>query len=107
MSKKVVVVDDSYIMRTLVTNIVTADPDFEVVGSASNGVLGLEAVKKIQPGPGAARYRNAGNGWAGVSQASQADFLSQGYYHFVGSANRLAASAGSEKIGCGGCHCQA
>jgi len=49
MSKKVVVVDDSYIMRTLVTNIVTADPDFEVVGSAGNGVLGLEAVKKFSP----------------------------------------------------------
>ncbi len=49
MSKKVVVVDDSYIMRTLVTNIVTADPDFEVVGSASNGALGLEAVKKFSP----------------------------------------------------------
>ena len=49
MSKKVVVVDDSYIMRTLVTNIVTADPDFEVVGSAGNGALGLEAVKKFSP----------------------------------------------------------
>ena len=49
MTKKIVVVDDSYIMRILISNIVTADPDFEVVGNASNGIKGLEAIKELKP----------------------------------------------------------
>lgn len=49
MAKKVVIVDDSFVMRTLIKDIVSADPDLQVVGDAANGALGLEAVKKFSP----------------------------------------------------------
>lgn len=49
MGKKVVVVDDSFVMRTLVKDIVAADPDLDVVGEAGNGVEALDAVKKCSP----------------------------------------------------------
>lgn len=49
MTKKVLIVDDSYIMRTLMKNIVSADPELEVVGDAANGKLALDAVKKHNP----------------------------------------------------------
>jgi two-component system, chemotaxis family, protein-glutamate methylesterase/glutaminase len=47
--KKVLVVDDSFVMRTLIKDIVSADPDLEVVGDAANGKLALEAAKKLSP----------------------------------------------------------
>jgi len=46
---KVLVVDDSYIMRTLIKKIISADPELEVVGDAANGKLALDAVKKYNP----------------------------------------------------------
>ena len=47
--KKVLVVDDSFVMRTLIKDIVSSDPDLEVVGDAANGKLALEAAKKLNP----------------------------------------------------------
>lgn len=49
MSKKVLVVDDSFVMRTLIKDMVSADSDLDVVGDAANGALALEAVKKLNP----------------------------------------------------------
>jgi len=49
MAKKVMIVDDSFVMRTLIKDIVSADKDLEVVGDAANGKLALEAVKKLNP----------------------------------------------------------
>jgi two-component system chemotaxis response regulator CheB len=49
MAKKVLVVDDSFVMRTLIKNIIAVDPDLEVVGDASNGVLALEKAKQLTP----------------------------------------------------------
>lgn len=49
MAKKVLIVDDSFVMRTLVKDIVSADPDLQVVGDAGNGVEALEQVKKLNP----------------------------------------------------------
>lgn len=49
MAKKVVVVDDSFVMRTLIKDIVSADADLQVVGDAADGVAALEAVKKLNP----------------------------------------------------------
>jgi len=38
MSKKqILVVDDSFIMRTIIKDIVESDPEFEVAGFAENG----------------------------------------------------------------------
>jgi len=49
MAKTVMIVDDSFVMRTLVKDIVSADKDLEVVGDAANGKLALEAAKKLNP----------------------------------------------------------
>lgn len=49
MATKVLVVDDSFVMRTLMKDIISADPDLQVVGEAGNGVEALEAVKKHAP----------------------------------------------------------
>ncbi len=50
MSKtRVVIVDDSVVMRRLVTQALSSDPDVAVVGSASNGRLALETVRQERP----------------------------------------------------------
>ena len=50
MSKKhILVVDDSFIMRTIIKDIVDSDPDLEVVGFAENGKVGLERVRDLKP----------------------------------------------------------
>lgn len=49
MAKKVLVVDDSFVMRTVIKDIVKADPDLEVVGDAGNGLLALTAAKELKP----------------------------------------------------------
>jgi adenylate cyclase len=47
--KRVLVVDDSFIMRNLVTEIVESDPDLEVVDTAQNGMDALKKVRQIKP----------------------------------------------------------
>jgi two-component system chemotaxis response regulator CheB len=50
MSKKqILVVDDSFIMRTIIKDIVDSDPELEVVGFAENGKVGLERVRELKP----------------------------------------------------------
>ena len=49
MSKTVLVVDDSFMMRTLVKDIVSSDPDLKVVGDAENGKIALDKVKELKP----------------------------------------------------------
>lgn len=49
MSKKILVVDDSFMMRTLITDIVSADPDLKVIGDAENGKIALEKAKALAP----------------------------------------------------------
>jgi len=49
MPKKVLVVDDSFVMRTLIKDIISADPDLLVVGEAINGIETLEKVRLLQP----------------------------------------------------------
>lgn len=50
MSKKqILVVDDSFIMRTIIKDIVDSDPELEVVGFAENGRVGLERVRELKP----------------------------------------------------------
>jgi two-component system, chemotaxis family, protein-glutamate methylesterase/glutaminase len=45
----VLVVDDSVVIRRLVTQALGEDPGIEVVGSASNGVLALQRIPQLNP----------------------------------------------------------
>jgi class 3 adenylate cyclase/CheY-like chemotaxis protein len=47
--KRVLVVDDSFIMRNLVKEIVESDPDLEVVDTAENGRIALQKVRQLKP----------------------------------------------------------
>jgi class 3 adenylate cyclase/CheY-like chemotaxis protein len=47
--KRVLVVDDSFIMRNVVRQIVESDPDLEVVDTAENGMTALKKVRQIKP----------------------------------------------------------
>jgi two-component system chemotaxis response regulator CheB len=50
MSKKqILVVDDSFIMRTIIKDIVDSDPELEVAGFAENGKIGLQRVRELKP----------------------------------------------------------
>jgi two-component system chemotaxis response regulator CheB len=45
---KVLVVDDSALMRKLISNIVNKDPDIEVIDTAINGLFALKKLKKLE-----------------------------------------------------------
>ncbi|WP_416560862.1 response regulator [Limnohabitans sp. yimb22184] len=47
--KRILIVDDSFVMRALLRGIVTSDPDFEVAGEATNGLEALQQVKEVAP----------------------------------------------------------
>ncbi len=49
MTKKILVVDDSFVMRTLIKDIISSDPDLQVVGEAANGADALEKVRLLSP----------------------------------------------------------
>ncbi len=46
---RVLIVDDSVVIRRLVTHALTEDPDIEVVGSAANGILALKLIPLTKP----------------------------------------------------------
>jgi len=46
---KLLIVDDSVFMRTVIRDMVTKDPTIEVVGTASNGVDALEKIQSLEP----------------------------------------------------------
>lgn len=46
---KAVVIDDSAFMRKSLSIILKSDPDIEVVGTARDGIEGVELVKKVKP----------------------------------------------------------
>ncbi|WKN47634.1 chemotaxis response regulator protein-glutamate methylesterase [Nocardioides sp. Arc9.136] len=46
---KVLVVDDSVVIRRLVSGLLAADPEIEVVGTAVNGRAGVEKVEALRP----------------------------------------------------------
>jgi two-component system chemotaxis response regulator CheB len=49
MAIKVLVVDDSFVMRALIKDILSADPELAVVGEAANGKTALEQAKALAP----------------------------------------------------------
>ncbi len=46
---RVLVVDDSAVIRRVVTDVLNEDPEIEVVGTAINGKVALEKVNELQP----------------------------------------------------------
>lgn len=46
---RVLVVDDSVVIRKLVSDLLTEDPDIEVVGTAVNGRAGLQKIALLEP----------------------------------------------------------
>lgn len=46
---RVMVVDDSVVVRKIVTDVLSADPDIEVVGTAVNGKVALVKLAQLQP----------------------------------------------------------
>jgi class 3 adenylate cyclase/ActR/RegA family two-component response regulator len=47
--KRVLVVDDSFITRNVVRQIVESDPDLEVIDTAENGMVALKKVRQMKP----------------------------------------------------------
>ncbi len=46
---RVLIIDDSVFIRTILSDILSEDPDIEVVGKASNGREGLDKIRELQP----------------------------------------------------------
>src|SRR5271163_810526 len=46
--KQVLIVDDSFIMRTVIKDIVESDSELEVAGFAENGKVGLQRVRELK-----------------------------------------------------------
>jgi two-component system chemotaxis response regulator CheB len=46
---RVLVIDDSAVIRRLITNALDQDAEIEVVGTASNGLLGLQRIPQLDP----------------------------------------------------------
>jgi two-component system chemotaxis response regulator CheB len=49
MTKSILVVDDSFVMRTIIKDIVESDPELKVVGFAENGKTGLQKTREMRP----------------------------------------------------------
>jgi adenylate cyclase len=47
--KRILIVDDSFIMRKLVSDLVSSDPDLEVVDTAEDGRIALQKVRECKP----------------------------------------------------------
>ena len=46
---RVMVVDDSVVVRKIVTDVLSEDPDIEVVGTAVNGKVALAKLEQLKP----------------------------------------------------------
>lgn len=46
---KVLVVDDSVVIRRLITSVLNEDPSLMVVGTAANGLIALDKIEQLQP----------------------------------------------------------
>jgi two-component system chemotaxis response regulator CheB len=46
---RILLVDDSPVVRRVLTDVITSDPQLEVAGTASNGRIGLERIEQLKP----------------------------------------------------------
>jgi len=49
MTKSILIVDDSFVMRTILKDIVESDPALKVVGAVENGKVGLQKTRELRP----------------------------------------------------------
>jgi two-component system chemotaxis response regulator CheB len=49
MTKNILIVDDSFIMRTIIKDIIESDPELKVVGFGENGKIGLQKTRELKP----------------------------------------------------------
>jgi two-component system chemotaxis response regulator CheB len=47
--KRVLIVDDSFVMRALLADLAASDPEFAIVGEAENGLVALKRTKELKP----------------------------------------------------------
>jgi two-component system chemotaxis response regulator CheB len=47
--KKVLIVDDSFLMRRIIRNVLEKDPSLTIVGEAEDGAIALEKVPELTP----------------------------------------------------------
>ena len=47
--KRVLIVDDSFVMRALLADLAATDPEFTIVGEAENGLVALKRTKELKP----------------------------------------------------------
>jgi two-component system chemotaxis response regulator CheB len=48
-ARRVLIVDDSFLMRRVIRNIIERDPGLEVIGEAADGIEALEQVASLDP----------------------------------------------------------
>ena len=46
---RVLIVDDAVVVRRIVTDVLSADPELEVIGTAANGKIGLQKIQHMNP----------------------------------------------------------
>ena len=46
---RIMIVDDSAVMRSLLRNVVLSDPSFEIAGTAADGASALSSLPTIRP----------------------------------------------------------
>ncbi|MZH06056.1 MAG: response regulator [Nitrospinae bacterium] len=46
---RILVVDDAVVVRKIVTNTLSSDPDIEVAATAANGKIALQKIPQIKP----------------------------------------------------------
>ncbi|MCA9726382.1 MAG: chemotaxis response regulator protein-glutamate methylesterase [Candidatus Eisenbacteria bacterium] len=49
MSIRILIVDDSVVVRRILSDVLTSDPDIELAGIAANGRIGLQKIPQVQP----------------------------------------------------------
>lgn len=47
--KRVLIVDDSFVMRALLADLAASDPEFTIVGEAENGLVAVKRTKELKP----------------------------------------------------------
>lgn len=63
MAVKVLVVDDSGFFRRRVSEILSADPNIQVIGTATNGREAIEQAQALKPDVITIGLRDADDGW--------------------------------------------
>jgi two-component system chemotaxis response regulator CheB len=46
---RVLIIDDAVVIRRIVSDVLSGDPDIEVVGTAANGKIGLSKIPQVNP----------------------------------------------------------